>query len=260
MKLGRRPSAPDRRDLRLTSYLPRVLTPAPPMRNWTRRDLRIDGVVVPGPTVAFDTFGNLERGCCTCAAIGHIDQAAAAHTGFVSTFTTDKVLEAYDAISDWDRSSPRENDTGASCRDALKHFRATGAIEAYLRLDDQNRKQIETAVNLAGAVYVGADLPRAAQRQQVWDVAPLGQWTVDYEARSWGGHAMALLGYDRSGVYFATWGRVQRATWSWVFQYVDEAWLVIADLWTNAAQLTPSGFDLERLRHDVAGLTLRVGT
>lgn len=247
MKLGRVPSKPDARDLRLASYLiPRDLGATPPMRNWTRKP--------NGELIAFDTFGNDRFGCCTCAALGHVDQAAAAQTGFLSTFSTAKVLNAYDAISDWDVAHPLDNDNGASCRDALKFFKGTGDVEAYVRLDEASRFHIEFALNACGAVYVGADLPIAAQKQTTWDVAPANGWTEDYKRRSWGGHAMALLGYDRTGVWFATWGRVQRATWPWVFSYVDEAWAVIADVWTDTTRLTPSGFDLERLLADVARL------
>lgn len=246
MKLGRNPSAPDARDLRLATYrIPSTLGASPPMRNWTR---------FAGAPLLFSDFGNLRFGCCTCAALGHVDQAAAAHTGRAPTVTTPLVLEAYDAISGWDRDRPTENDDGASCRDALRWFKSRGIVEAYVRLDEASRAHIEYAVNIGGAAYVGADLPIAAQRQEVWDVAPVNGWTDDYKRRSWGGHAMALLGYDRGGVWFATWGRIQRATWPWFFSYVDEAWLAIADLWTDTTRLTPSGFDLGRLMDDVARL------
>lgn len=244
MKLGRTPSLPDRRDLRLATYLTARPTAPPSLRNWTR-DL-------DGDPIRFDSFGNFTYGCCTCAALGHIDQAAASHTRCVSTITTDVVLEAYDAISEWSLSRPNENDNGASCRDALKWFKARGTIESYVRLDEASRAHIEIATNLGGAVYVGADLPLAAQKQTVWDVAPANGWTDEYARRSWGGHAMALLGYDHGGVTFATWGRTQRATWSWFFSYCDEAWMAISDLWTDVGRLTPSGFDLARLLTDVA--------
>jgi hypothetical protein len=214
------------------------------MRNWTRG--------LDGAGVRFDTFGNFSYGCCTCAAIGHIDQAAAAQRGRTSSFTTDKVLAAYDAISEWSIAKPEDNDNGASCRDALKYFKAQGEIEAYARLDEASRLHLEIGINLAGAVYVGADLPVAAQKQKVWDVAAPGEFGPEHRRRSWGGHAMAALGYDQGGVWFATWGRVQRATWAWFFTYVDESWLAISDEWTEVGQLTPSGFDLSRLLADVA--------
>ena len=236
MKLGAIPSVPDGRDRLFGAYLSPAMHPAPLLRDWTTGR--------NGTKVAFSAFGNLEFGCCTCAALGHVDQAAAAHTGRLSVVTEGKVLDAYDAISDWDRSTPTENDDGAQCRNALKYFKAAGIIELYARVSETNRRHLEIAVNLGGAAYVGADLPLAAQRQAVWDVAPANGWTDAYTRRSWGGHAMALLGYDHEGVWFATWGRTQRATWPWVLTYLSEAWIAISDLWTDVGKLTPSGFDI----------------
>lgn len=239
MKLGRVTSTPDARDLKLASYLSASATPPPLMRNWTR-----------GPTdegVRFSMFQNNIMGNCTCAALGHVDQAAAAQTHRLSTFTDELVIAGYSAIGGYP-----EHDNGASCRDALRYYRRTGELEHYVRLD-ADRQQIETAVNLCGGVYVGCDLPLSAQRQAVWDVGPNGG-AGEYARRSWGGHAMALLGYDRTGVWFVTWGRVRRATWPFVLTYCDEFWVCISDLWTDPGQLTPGGFDLERLRADVARL------
>ncbi len=241
MMLGRIPSKPDPRDRQLATYVTSARQPSPLMRNWT--------VGRSGEPLRFSMFSNHRMGNCTCAALGHVDQAAAAHTGRPPMITEADVVAGYSAIGGYPQS-----DDGASCRDALKFFQRRGEVELYVRLDEASRAQIELAVNLCGSVYVGCDLPASAQRQATWDVAPVNAWDDSYRRRSWGGHAMALLGYDRTGVWFATWGRVQRATWSFVLTYCDEFWMVISDLWTDTGKLTPSGFDLERLREDVARL------
>jgi hypothetical protein len=53
---------------------------------------------------------------------------------------------------------------------------------------------IATAIWLFGGVYIGVELPIAAQTQDVWDV-PANPGAED-EPGSWGGHAVYLVGYD----------------------------------------------------------------
>jgi hypothetical protein len=79
VKLGRVTSEPDARDLRLATYLGANVAPAPLLRNWTRDP--------GGRLVPFSDFQNSRMGNCTCAALGHVDQAAAAQTHRLSTFT-----------------------------------------------------------------------------------------------------------------------------------------------------------------------------
>jgi hypothetical protein len=67
-------------------------------------------------------------------------------------------------------------------------------IGAFAELDPHNRADLEVALNLTGSAYVGVDLPLAAQHQTVWDVG----YGAEYESGSWGGHAMAMLGYDQA--------------------------------------------------------------
>ena len=227
-QLGRRPTRVDRRTARLAPILasaPRAVIPGSPMaRNWGRLVLANGD---PGDEVQLSTFSNLRYGDCTCAALGHLDQVVAAATGAPATITTELVLEAYDDISGWDRSDPEDNDNGAHNLDALRWFKRRGMIEAYATIDETNRNHVETCINVFHGCYVGADLPLAAQKQAVWDVAPPGKRDESYDRRSWGGHAMTAVAYDHTGVGFSTWGRLQWATWPWFFSYVDEAYVAI---------------------------------
>jgi hypothetical protein len=106
-----------------------------------------------------------------------------------------------------------------------------------------SRMHIETCINLFHGVYVGADLPLSAQGQQAWDVAPPGSTDPSYRRRSWGGHAMMCIGYDQGGVWFATWGNRQYATWAWFNTYVDEAYVAVhKQLVADGSKLTPAGY------------------
>jgi hypothetical protein len=245
-KLGRVPSKHDARDLRFAAYRSSSLVDAAPLlRNFTR---------TPGnAAIRFDVLGNDRYGCCTCAALGHLEWCASAQTGVAAEVTTSIVLAAYDAISEWSQANPTANDNGASCRDALKWFKARGYIRSYVRLDERDHEELKRAVNVGGAVYAAANLPNAAKTQAVWDVPSDGKLSGAFEPGGWGGHAFSILGYDRDGVWIVTWGQIKRATWAWLTAYCDEAWMAIATKWTAGA-LTPSGFDVERVDADAARL------
>ncbi len=242
-QLGRQPTKHDVRTVRATPLLDaasaaNVLPAAPFARNWARY-YNPDGSL--GSFIGLGTFSNMQYGDCTCAAFGHLDEAVCAASGAPTTVTTSMVLEAYDAISPWDRNHPAINDEGASNLDALRWFKSQGLITAFASL--YNRAHVETCINLFHGVYVGADLPLAAKTQQTWDVAPAGSTDPSYKPRSWGGHAMFAIGYDQAGVWFATWGRRQYATWAWFNTYVDETYVALhRNLVADGSKLTPAGY------------------
>jgi hypothetical protein len=254
-RLGRQPTKHDVRTVRATAILDAaggILPAAPLARDWSRR---YDRAGNPAGSVSLGTFNNMQHGDCTCASFGHLDQVVSAATGYGGTVDTTMVLEAYDAISPWDRSKPEENDNGAYNLDALKWFKDQGLIPAFAKL--YNRAHVETCINLFHAVYVGAELPLAAQKQQIWDVAPGGSVDPAYRPRSWGGHAMMCVGYDQKGVWFATWGRRQFATWAWFHTYVDETYVAIhRHLVADRSKLTPAGYLADQI---VAALAIFKG-
>ena len=240
-QLGRQPTKHDMRTVRAAPLLDAaagVLPAAPLARNWSRY-YQPDGNL--GAFIPLGTFSNMQYGDCTCAAFGHLDEAVCSASGLLTTVTTAMVLEAYDAISPWDRNKPTENDNGAFNLDALKWFQKQGLITAYAKV--YSRAHVETCINLFHGVYVGADLPLSAKGQQTWDVAPVGSTDPNYKPRSWGGHAMMAIGYDQKGVWFATWGHRQFATWAWFHTYVDEAYVALhKQLVADGSKLSPAGY------------------
>lgn len=240
-QLGRQPTKHDVRTVRAAPLLDAatgILPAAPMARNWSRY-YNPDGSL--GSFIGLGTFNNMLHGDCTCAAFGHLDAAVCAASGAPTTVTTAMVLEAYDAISPWDRNNPSENDVGAHNLDALRWFKSQGLITGFASL--YSRAHIETCINLFHGVYVGADLPLSAKGQQTWDVAPAGSTDPSYKPRSWGGHAMMAIGYDQGGVWFATWGHRQYATWAWFNTYVDEAYVALhRNLVADGSKLSPAGY------------------
>lgn len=240
--LGKSAPRIDARTLRLAPYLKQVNAP-PFARDWTS--------AMPED---LGTFRNLEIGDCTIAATAHLQRAwSSAHSEPVVPSDAD-VLAAYSKITGYKPSDP-STDRGADMLTVLKHWRAVGIagnrIRAFVKLDHDDVAQLMTAANLFGGLYVGAMLPRAAAAGQPW-------WTCttrldgEYKPGSWGGHCMALLGYSRLGVCFATWGRRQWATWQWFLSYCDEAYAVIDTLWVRTGVVAPNGLDLVALDRDLA--------
>ncbi len=249
--LGRLTTKHDLRTVRLSPILSAAETalPAAPMsRNWSRL-VNPDGTL--GSFIPLGTFGNMQYGDCTCAAFGHLDQAVCAATGMVNYVDLPMVLEAYDAISPWDRNDPTRNDGGATNLDALRWFKNRGILVGYASV--YSRAQFELCINLFHGVYVGVDLPLSARSQIVWDAAPAGSTDPKYKPRSWGGHAMMAIGYDQGGVWFATWGTRQYATWRWVETYVDEAYVPLhRHLVADGSKLSPAGYLADQIATTLA--------
>jgi hypothetical protein len=201
---------------------------------------------------------NDQLGDCTCASIAHILQAAAANTGRRAPAIAEAdVVALYERAGGYEPARP-ETDRGAQMIDVLRLMRGQGLagvqIGAFAALDPQNRAELEAAVNLTGCVYVGVELSRSAQNQTVWDVAPPGKHDASYAPGSWGGHAMAMLGYTQTHVLFITWGAIKVATVEWFATYASEAWAMIDPLWLRPDGLTPSGFDAAALQRDLAAI------
>lgn len=248
--LGKLPPRHDPRTLRLASYLassdgtPRYQAP-PPARDWADH------------SHAFDVLGNDKVGNCAFAAQAHLVQCFAAANGRSAIIGRAAVMSAYSRVTGYDPEDPA-TDRGTVLLDALGDWRKHGIdghkIAAYVRVEP-NRREIEAAINLCGGIYIGAALPLAAKSQTVWDVAPAGGYDRTFTPGTWGGHALCVVGYSRTGLVGITWGRIKLITWEWVFSYCDEMYATISNDWIAADDPAPNGFELERLRADLAAAT-----
>ncbi len=244
--LGKLPVVLDARTLRLSSYLLRDVPAPAPMRDWAEQ-LPVD----------LGLYRNDTLGVCGVASTAHLMKVWSSQHGAVFAATEYDVIKAYSAIGGYVPSDPT-SDRGTDMLAVCKYWRNTGIagrkIRAFVKLDHDSPLQLKVALNLFGGVYAGASLPRAAANtMQTWG-APPGVLLGDLAVGSWGGHAMAVLGYDRAGVTFATWGRRQKATWAWWLTYIDEAYALLDDSWVNADVVAPNGFDFAQLAGDIADL------
>lgn len=235
----------DPRTLRLASYLTVRDLPAPPMgRAWHKQLTSI-------PLHANDRVGD-----CTIVAQSHLIEMWTSMNGGKSDVTTSDVLANYTGVTGYNPADPA-TDTGAPMLDALNFWRKNGLGGhkplAYVKVDWRDAAEVKVAANEFGGLYVGAGLPKTTQKAGDWVAAPLATGLAAPYSR--GGHAMALGAYDRSWVTFLTWGGRQRASWRWVWDYVDEAYAIISEDWLKNGT-APNGFDKARLIADLGKLGL----
>jgi hypothetical protein len=238
VRLGKLPVEQDPRTLQLADYLDDqvALAQLPASADWSAK------------VTSWPMYGNNTLGDCTCAAVGHMEEAwsASAHAAFVPP--EQAVLALYWATG--------KLDNGRSCLAILKYWVNSGfdsghKLAAFAQIDQQNRQHIEFACWALGGVYIGVKLPKSAQSQQ-------NAWTVtsgpDAAAGSWGGHCVNLVGFSATGPVCVTWGRLMPMSWEFFASYCDEAYALVSPDFLIDGKAAPNGLNLSQLEHDAGTL------
>lgn len=262
-KLGR--NKPTERERSLLARLPGIsayvrpeMFTAPPLaRYWSTAD----GTPY-GQRKRVSMFANDRLGDCTCATLAHQDQIAAQQVGEVSPLTDADVIALYER-SGYHSSDP-SSDQGWTNIEAARAALEVGWVSGFVRFDCTKRTELEIVVNEFGCAMVGIDLPVSAQGQmgtpesgKIWDSSPDGKTDGAYKIGSWGGHAVAVTDCDADGVTLATWGRFQRASWSFVATYFDDGdGIALLNRYWRKRDLAPSGLRLDELEADMLKLNI----
>lgn len=245
MRLGKLAPRRDQRLLMLTKYTV-ALPPSP------------ETVDYSGKLSALGVMGNDRLGDCTCAAVGHVIQTWTANAGTQAIISDDEVLSLYEKACGYNPSNP-STDLGGVETDVLNYWRknpdVVGGHElaAYAAVEPGNHADVQDAVWLFGAAYIGLALPLSCQSQDVWTV-PANGASGQAAPGSWGGHAVPVIGYDARGLTCITWGGFKRMTWNFWDTYCDEAYGLIGKDWIAADGNAPSGFALAALMSDLASI------
>ena len=201
-------------------------------------------------------MGNYTLGDCTCAAAGHMVQCWTVNTGDETAIPARQIVKAYEAVSGYNPKTGK-NDNGAQALDVLRYWRKNGIgghkIVAFASVNHRDKKMIREAIYLFGGIYAGIQLPKSIKGQQVWEEPPAGLKGKG-AVGSLGGHAIAILDYDDTGLTCITWGKKRKMTWDFWEAYADEAYGVLSEQFFKGKK-TPAGLDLKALEADLLNIT-----
>lgn len=244
-KYGKPKAIKDPRSFKVTDYLTIPQLQIPVAHDWTTVKKN-----------EWDVFGNDNINNCTCAAAGHMINCWTANSSAEFEISEEAILNTYIALSKYDPIT-HKNDDGVYMLDALKYWRKNGIdqhrIRVFATVPHDRREVVKASIYLFGGIYVGLQLPKSIENQEIWEVKP-GGLKGDNEPWSWGGHAVAILAYDEEYLTCITLGREQKMTWDFWETYNDEAYAIITQDFMNGDK-NPLGFSLEAMEHDLMRLT-----
>lgn len=243
MKLGKLPARKDSITFKFTKYATKQLA-APPAAYGDLSRLA---------ELPWGMLGNDQYGDCVWAGAGHETMNWNEEAGKEVSITETNVLNAYSAVTGFNPDDPN-SDKGTDMQVAASYRVKTGIldvsgaahkVDAYLAIT--GKKEIMQAIAIFSAAGIGVEFPDSAMEQ-----FNAGKpWTVVKGAKIDGGHYVPGLAYDKTYLYVVTWGKLQRAKWSWITKYMDEGIVYLSEEFLNGGK-TINGFDLTTLRADLA--------
>lgn len=217
MKLGRlRPTSKQRAEApRLKDYMTRPLPKAPDTVNNTEG-------------AALGMWGNDEYGDCTFAALANQRAIDAVRAGFPAPPTSAAaVIKAYLKYTNGVDEGANE---GEVLNLALRGVDLGGPepwmLASWVSVDLRDVETCKSLVHLFRGIYLGVELPIAAQSQAIWE-AGVGR---DFAPGSWGGHAALYSNYyakETQRIGITTWGAEKLATLDWLDEYGDEGHVLL---------------------------------
>ena len=220
----------------LASYLTSPLPDAP------------ENVSVPSVT-NWDMLGNDKYGDCTFAGMVHAFMATASEESETESFPdTGQTVTAYLIYTNG-------QDAGAVESDLLQTWSSKNILNrqllGYAPVPVSNLDEIKQVIHTFGFCYIGIKVPASCETQfqqhQPWAIT-----NTPADDQILGGHCVILVGYDSDYFYAITWGSVQKVEYSWLTQYMDEAWVIITP--EIASKNGYNGLNLDQLKEDIEKL------
>jgi hypothetical protein len=242
MKLGKLAARHDPRVPHLFKHM-QMQIPAASM-DWTK------------PVKQWGMCANDRYGCCTAAAIEHLEILWLANTGFDYQPTDEVTLALYAATSDFPKA-----DDGAVETTVLQYLVKNGLPNcvgndkfAYATLNPKNLDELKLSIQYLGGAYIGVELPITAQTQDdEWDVVP-GASAEIAGPNTWGGHSVCLVAYDETTFTCVTWGKTLKITNAFMQEYVDEAYGIVAGSWVANSGISPPGLNMAGLMAEMKAI------
>jgi hypothetical protein len=240
-RFGKHPKKNDYRTLRFSKYTGTLAAP-PASADVTARVYNACGS--DDPKVVFPIDGNDQYGDCTIAALAHAVTVFQGQIGERKIWGAKSVEKLYFKLSGG-------QDTGLNELDVLNYWRKHSAdgdkIVAYAAIDPKNHEHVKQAVATFRGCYIGFQV----QQNAIADFDAGRPWTPGKLTN--GGHAVFAIGYDEDTVSVLTWGGVQKGTWAWWDECVDEAYALLPPE-AKKPDFAP-GFDFATLHADLSDVT-----
>jgi hypothetical protein len=243
LRFGKLPPKIDNRTLELGKYLgTQLATPPVSFDVLEKISKRFDNIDVTG---WFPMDGNDKLKNCTVVAVAHAITIFRGLTGVRYIAPEKAVIDLYYSLTNGVNSD-------LTMLDVLKHWRKQAVfgdkIFAYTKIDARNHTHVAQAIQLFGCIYAGfkvsANTIKEFQAQETWTPERLTQ-----EGSNGEGHAVIVTAYDPRVLTILTWGSVQKATWEWWDEHVDEVYVTLPPeaKETNFSQ----GFNFVQLEKDL---------
>lgn len=198
-------------------------------------------------------YGNDQAGDCVIAGKTHaVGVWSGNDTGTPVIGSTSEALSEYHRLC-----GPGDN--GCVITDVLDAMKSGGlsvggqrrTIDGYVALNPADPDQVKVALIVFGGFTIGFNVPNSWMGRNAYDGAV---WDDPGFFIPVGGHDMRAVGYNATGVQFATWGFVVTMTWKALAdsRIVDEAYVELSPEWYGSDKLAPSGIDADGLRADLA--------
>ncbi len=237
MKLGRKPAEYRPTTPKLARYMEKGLPDVESVDYTT-------GVTIPWQMLCNDVIG-----CCTLAAVGHLEMgfSITANDTQLNMMTPEEVKTYYKIIGGWNPNDPM-SDNGCIMTDVLDYWKYNGIMigakpnqifgYAYLKPTDVHTMRF--ALRHFGGLYIGINLPQRAEDSEVWDA-----WEED--GGLLGGHCITLQGVDDDNNFYGiSWGQRYTITTDFLAKYCDEMYCVNNEHFKNI-----DGFDSDALNADL---------
>jgi hypothetical protein len=237
-RFGKHPPKVDYRTLRLRDYV-RELPPPPASVDTLPRVY--SKLKISDPATLFPMDGNDTLGDCTIAALAHAVTIYEGLVGKKDITSRSTVVKVYMHLTGG-------VDSGLNELDVLNYWRrhAVGRekIMAFASIDPKNLTHVQQSIQIFGGVYLGFQV----QENCIQEFDNHQPWTPGRLTND--GHAVYATGYDQNGVTVLTWGNVQKGTWAWWSECVDEAYAILPQVAKNPD--FASGFDIAQLQADLS--------
>lgn len=223
-------------------------------------DRVLDTAALPAPPPTVDRaskvaswpmYGNDTLPDCTFAAVGHEIQSWTAYG------VTEITPSEADILAGFKATGPETE--GRNVQDVLSYWQKTGIaghqIGGFAQLTGlDNLTLAKQCLDLFGTVYLGIEVPQSAM-----DQFNAGQpWSYTGDKNIIGGHAIPVQ-YWTTGqtgeIEVVTWGKRQRMTRRFWYEYVEEAWVVFSPDQFSERDTNPAGLHVEQLRAYFTDLT-----